>query len=139
MRVAAIRSLLRGGDVTCQPPLRADRVGWTGRSERPVTINTSRAGMNGRFWAYVVSSARFSPAIDSRFGHRSEDVVRTLERVCKETGYPKAIRVDQRSEFISRDLDLWAWQRGVVLDFSRQGRPDDNAYIEAFNTRVGQE
>uniref|UniRef100_UPI0035AF51B4 integrase core domain-containing protein n=1 Tax=Rhodoblastus sp. TaxID=1962975 RepID=UPI0035AF51B4 len=33
----------------------------------------------------------------------------------------------------SRDLDLWAYQRGVVLDFSRPGKPTDNAFIESFN------
>ena len=32
-------------------------------------------------------------------------------------------------------MDLWAYQRGVVLDFSRPGKPTDNAYIEAFNGR----
>ena len=40
---------------------------------------------------------------------------------------PKAIRVDQGAEFVSRDLDLWAYQRGVTLDFSRPGKPTDNA------------
>jgi putative transposase len=35
----------------------------------------------------------------------------------------------------SRDLDLWAYQRGVTLDFSRPGKPTDNAFIEAFNSR----
>jgi putative transposase len=34
---------------------------------------------------------------------------------------------------VSRDLDLWAYQRGVTLDFSRPGKPTDNAFIEAFN------
>ncbi len=34
-----------------------------------------------------------------------------------------------------RDLDLWAYQRGVMLDFSRPGKPTDNAFIEAFNFR----
>lgn len=48
-------------------------------------------------------------------------------------GYPRAIRVDQGSEFISRDLDLWAYQKGVTLDFSRPGKPTDNAFIESFN------
>lgn len=41
--------------------------------------------------------------------------------------------VDQGSEFISRDLDLWAHQKGVVLDFSRPGKPTNNAFIESFN------
>jgi hypothetical protein len=63
-------------------------------------------------------------------------VVATLERVCRTAGYPKAIRVDQGSEFISRDLDLWAYARGVTLDFSRPGKPTDNAFAEAFNSRV---
>ena len=52
------------------------------------------------------------------------------------TGFPAAIRVDQGSEFVSRDLDLWAYQRGVTLDFSRPGKPTDNAYAESFNATV---
>ena len=63
-------------------------------------------------------------------------MVATLDRVCRTAGYPKTIRVDQGSEFVSRDTDLWAYQRGVVLDFSRQGKPTDNAFIEAFNGRL---
>jgi putative transposase len=59
----------------------------------------------------------------------------TLDRVCRTTGYPKTIRVDQGSEFIFHDMDLWAYQRGVVLDFSRPGNPTDNTFIEAFNGR----
>jgi putative transposase len=42
-----------------------------------------------------------------------------LERICKTVGYPKTIRVGQGSEFVSRDLDIWAHHKGVVLDFSR--------------------
>ena len=34
------------------------------------------------------------------------------------------------------DLDLWAYQRGIVLDFSCPGKPTDNAFIEAFNCRL---
>lgn len=48
----------------------------------------------------------------------------------------KSIRVDQGSEFISRDLDLWAYQRGVILDFSRPGKPTDNRFIESFNGKL---
>jgi transposase InsO family protein len=46
------------------------------------------------------------------------------------------IRVDQGTEFVSRDLDLWAHQRGVTLDFSRLGKPTDNAFIESFNGKL---
>jgi len=33
------------------------------------------------------------------------------------------------------DLDLWAYANEVTLDFSRPGKPTDNAFIEAFNGR----
>ncbi len=36
-------------------------------------------------------------------------------------------------------MDQWAWFNGVQLDFSRPGKPVDNAYIESFNGRVRQE
>src|ERR1700679_523675 len=84
----------------------------------------------------VDTFSRFSPVIDPRFSYRAEDVVATLERTCAATGYPKTIRVDQGSEFVSRDLDLWAHVKGVTLDLSRPGKPTDNAFIEAFNGRL---
>ena len=40
------------------------------------------------------------------------------------------------SEFISRDLDLWAYANDVILDFSRPGKPTDNGFIEAFNSKL---
>jgi putative transposase len=80
--------------------------------------------------------SKFSPAIDPKFSYRGEDVVQTLEQVCAKIGYPRTIRVDQGSEFVSRDLDLWAYANGVTLDFSRPGKPTDNAFIEAFNSKL---
>jgi putative transposase len=32
--------------------------------------------------------------------------------------------------------DLWAYTNGVILDFSRRGKPTDNAMIESFNARL---
>jgi len=40
-----------------------------------------------------------------------------------------------RRMFVSRDLELWAYQRGVTLEFPRRGEPTDNAFIESFNRR----
>lgn len=78
-------------------------------------------GRKIRVLTIVDTFSRFYPATDPRFNYRGEDVVQTLECVCRDIGYPKSIRVDQGSEFISRHLDLWAYQKGVVLDFSRPG------------------
>ncbi len=36
-------------------------------------------------------------------------------------------------------MDQWAYWNGVTLDFSRPGKPQDNALIEAFNSRFRQE
>ena len=90
-------------------------------------------GTKIRILTIVDTFSRFSPVIDPRLSYRGEDVVQTLERVCKILGYPKTIRVDQGSEFVSRDLDLWAYHKGVILDFSRPGKPTDNSFIESFN------
>jgi len=68
-----------------------------------------------------------------RQSYRGADVVATLERAAVETGLPKTIRVDNGPEFVSKDLDLWAFIRGVTLDFSRPGKPTVNACIESFN------
>ena len=92
-----------------------------------------------RILTIVDTHSRFCPAADPRFTYRGEDVVRTLERVCVQVGYPKTIRIDNGSEFISRDLDLWAYANHITLDFSRPGKPTDNGFIEAFNSKLRSE
>ena len=54
-------------------------------------------------------------------------------------GYPKEITVDNGTEFFSKAMDAWAYQRRVKLDFIRPGRPMDNGYIESFNGRLRDE
>lgn len=77
-------------------------------------------GRKFRILTVVDTWSRYVPAIDARYSYRGEDVVQTMERICAQTGYPKMIRVDQGSEFISRDLDRWAYANGVTLDFPPQ-------------------
>ena len=93
-------------------------------------------GKKLRILTVVDTHSRLCPAADPRFTYRGEDVVQTLERVCGRIGYPKTIRVDNGSEFVSRDLDLWAYANDVTLDFSRPGKPTDNGFIEAFNSKL---
>lgn len=118
--------------------LREDRVNATRPNETwamDFVHDQLATGRKIRVLAVVDTFSRYVPVIDPRFSYRGEDVVQSLDRVCKKIGYPKTIRVDQGSEFVSRDLDLWAYTNNVTLDFSRPGKPTDNAFIEAFNGR----
>jgi putative transposase len=90
-------------------------------------------GAKLRVLTIVDTFSRFAPALEARFRFRGSDVVETLERIGRTYGLPRTIRVDQGTEFVSRELDLWAYTRGVTLDFSRPGKPTDNAFIESFN------
>jgi len=61
-------------------------------------------------------------------------VVNTLNRIKEETGsIPQRIQVDNGPEFVSKELDRWAYEKSVILDFSRPGKPTDNPFIESFN------
>ncbi len=78
-------------------------------------------------------------AIDVGQSLKGEDVVDSLNRICGQRGLPKTIKTDNGSEFISKVMDKWAYERGVELDFSRPGKPTDNARVESFNGRLRQE
>ena len=69
-------------------------------------------------------------------GHslKGEDVVNVMCYIRSSLGRtPQRIKVDNGSEFISKALDKWAYENKVTLDFSRPGKPTDNAFIESFN------
>ena len=93
-------------------------------------------GSKIRVLAIVDAFSRLSPAIDVRQRYRGADVVNTLDKVTALYSVPESIRVDNGPEFIPRDLDLWAWSKAVVLDFSRPGKPTDIAFVESFNGKV---
>lgn len=81
---------------------------------------------------------RENPAIGVNHTYKSQDVITTLNKAARVHGYPKYLRIDNGPEFISKDLDLWAYANKVILDFSRPGKPTDNAFIESFNSRFRQ-
>ena len=72
-------------------------------------------------------------AIEAGQSLKGEDVVRVLNRLKRERGVPKFLFCDNGSEFTSQAMDLWAYQNGVKIDFSRPGKPTDNAFVESFN------
>ena len=57
-----------------------------------------------------------------------------MERLKQQHGrVPELIKVDNGREFISKALDRWAYDSQVTPDFSRPGKPTDNAFIESFD------
>ncbi len=74
-----------------------------------------------------------------RTSFRAFDVVDVLDGLTRERGVPDSIRCDNGPEFAGRLLDQWAYFQGVELDFSRPGKPTDNAFIESFNASVPRE
>ena len=73
------------------------------------------------------------------FRYKGYDAVTALNLAVAQYGVPECLRVDNGPEFISKEIDLWAYAHGVDLDFSRPGKPTDNAFIESFNSRLRQE
>jgi putative transposase len=68
------------------------------------------------------------------------DVARELSAAAQARGsHPARIFVDNGTEFTSKALDHWAYWNRVELDFSRPGKPGDNAYIESFNGNLRRE
>ncbi|EPC5538530.1 IS3 family transposase [Salmonella enterica] len=60
-------------------------------------------------------------------------VVRVLDRIAANRGYPVMLRMDNGPEFISLALAEWAEQHAVKLEFIQPGKPTQNAFIERFN------
>jgi putative transposase len=97
------------------------------------------AGPKIRLLTIVDNYTKLCPAIGVGRNFKGIDVVLTLEKAISLYGVPKVIKVDNGPEFISKELDLWSYSHKVRLDYSRPGKPTDNAFIESFNSRVRQE
>ena len=96
-------------------------------------------GRRLRALTVVDAFTREALAIHVDQGIRGEQVVEAMNRIAAVRGAPRTIRVDNGPEFISKALDRWAYENGVTLDFSRPGKPTDNAFVESFNGRLRDE
>lgn len=91
-------------------------------------------GRRIRALTVVDNFSRECLAIEVGQGLRGEDVVAVMERLKQmQHRIPHRLQTDNGSEFISKALDRWAYENKVTMDFSRPGRPTDNALVESFN------
>jgi putative transposase len=115
-----------------EPPTQAQNERWS----LDFMSDTLHNGRRIRVFTVVDHFTRVSPCIEADFAFPGKRVVEALERAVLRYGVPEIICVDNGPEFTGRALDLWAYQKGVKLQFSRPGRPTDNAMIETFNAKL---
>jgi transposase InsO family protein len=114
--------------------------GWPGQLERlnacwsmDFVVDSLFNGHRFRALIVVDIYSRECLAIEAGQSMTGAEVAAVIERLVRERGAPDRIQFDNWREFISRVLDKWAYEHGVMLDFSRPGKPSDNAMIESFN------
>jgi putative transposase len=90
-------------------------------------------GRRFRVMTIVDNVSRVSPASAVDSSITGQRVVAVLNQLKLTVGLPKRIAVDNGPEFISKALDAWAYRNHVALEFSRLGKPTDNASVESFN------
>lgn len=90
-------------------------------------------GRRFRALTIVDNVSRVSPAIAVGASLTGERVVAILERLTQTIGAPRRLAIDNGPEFVSKALDSWAYRHRVQLEFSRPGKPTDNAFVESCN------
>lgn len=132
-----------GLNLRCKRPRR--RKAAASRMERPILTGPNQAwsmdfvsdalfnGNKFRALTLIDNHTRECLAIYPAQNIRGDDVAHLLEHIVSQRGKPTRIQADNGPEFISIALDRWAYDKQVVLDFSRPGKPTDNAFIESFN------
>lgn len=126
----------RGSHLRVVPPAA------TGPNERWAMDFIHDQLMNGarfRTLTVVDTCTRECPLLAADTSFSGKKVAAALDELALERGYPKVITVDNGSEFYSKEMDAWAYRRGVRLDFIRPGKPVENGYIESFNGRLRDE
>ena len=117
--------------------------------DRPERINqhwsmdfVSDSLYNGRRFRVLTVVDNFSrecPVLEVDHSLTGQRVARVLDRIALTRGLPEVITVDNGPEFISKALDLWAYENSVKLRFIQPGKPTQNAYIESFNGKFRNE
>lgn len=87
------------------------------------TSDTLANGRHFRTLNIVDTYTRECLALEVDTSLPSARVVRVLERVGAERGFPERIRVDNGPEFAGKVLDAWAYERQVQLTFIQPGKP----------------
>ena len=101
--------------------------------------DTLATGQTFRALTLVDKYTRECPALEVDTSLPGLRVIRVLERLARERGLPEEITCDNGPEFVSRRLQAWCAQKGVLLRYIDPGKPMQNGYAESFNGRLREE
>lgn len=90
-------------------------------------------GRRFRTFNVVDDFNREAPAIEIDLNIPAQRVVRVLDRIVANRGYPLKMWMDNGPELVSLALAQWVEEHGVLLEFIKPGEPTQNAFIERFN------
>ena len=96
-------------------------------------------GRRLRALTVVDAFTREALAIEVDQGIRGEQVVTVMRRLALMRGAPKAIKVDNGPEFVSKALDRWPTRTASRSTSAGPASPTDNAFVESFNGRLRDE
>ncbi len=119
------------------PPLVPERAGerWAMDSMR----DTLADGRCSRTVNVVGAHTRECLAIEVDTSLPGQRVVRLSERPTAWYGVPETLRVDNGPELAGQAPDVWAYGKGVRLDFIAPGRPTENGPVESLNGKFRDE
>jgi putative transposase len=100
--------------------------------------DTLADGRPFRVLSVVDVFSRSSEVLEAGVGFTGARVAELLERAAGGR-LPSVITADNGTEFTSKALDAWAFERGVKLDFIRPGKPTENGFVESFQGRFRDE
>lgn len=101
--------------------------------------DTLEDGRTFRTLTIVDEFARESPGMEIACSITGNRLVRALDRIAHERGFPEEIVSDNGPEFASDALAQWASTNGVKQSFIDPGKPTQNAFAESFNGRYRDE
>ena len=101
--------------------------------------NAFTDGRRFRILAVVDDFTRENLALIADTSLSGSRVVRELQALCEQRGYPKTIVSDNGTELTSTAVLKWVQETGIDWHYIQTRKPTQNAFIESFNGRLRDE
>jgi len=97
------------------------------------------SGRRYRIFNVIDARNRESLVSESDTSLPSLRVIRLLDEITLERGYPQRIVCENGPDFRSRAFDAWAYEHGITMALIQPGKPVQNAFGESFNGKMRSE